>query len=199
MINKKIIKRLVQYGFTLMTLPIFIVYWACSKILEPDGTFQSFSQVLSLLPGKIGVYLRAAFYHLACPNTSQDISIGFLTIFSHRDTTIEEGVYIGPQCNIGKCKIGSNTLLGSGVHILSGKNQHNFDDPDMPIQFQGGHFEKIEIGKDCWLGNGSIVMVEVKEQTVIAAGSVITKSFDVAVVCGGNPAKLIKGRHKPAL
>ncbi|WP_227714600.1 acyltransferase [Marinobacter sp. DY40_1A1] len=155
----------------------------------------SFSQAISLIPGKTGIYIRAAFYRLVCTDTSDEISVGFLTIFSHADTTIEKGVYIGPQCNIGKCTICADTLLGSAVHILSGKNQHNFDDITTSIQKQGGKFEKIRIGRDCWIGNNATVLADVSDQCVIAAGSVSAKSIpNKGDIVAGNPARVIKNR-----
>ncbi|UQG60433.1 acyltransferase [Marinobacter sp. M3C] len=157
----------------------------------------SFSQGISLIPGKFGVYLRAAFYRLACPATSDEISVGFLTILSHRDTTIGRGVYIGPQSNIGKCTIGENTLIGSGVHILSGSRQHDFKDIKKPIQDQGGIFEKIRIGADCWLGNTSVVMANLEDHSILAAGSVLTKPSAKGDVLVGNPAKCVNNRFHP--
>ena len=127
---KTIIKRL----FRALTWPLYALYCVTARISDPDASFASFSQFLSLFPGKTGSYLRAAFYSQACPDTSDEIVIGFLTLLSHRDTTIERGVYIGPQCNIGMRKIGESTLIGSGVHILSGSRQHDFQNIDRPIQ-----------------------------------------------------------------
>jgi acetyltransferase-like isoleucine patch superfamily enzyme len=156
----------------------------------------SFSQAISLIPGKIGIYIRAAFYRLACTDTSDEISVGFLTIFSHADTTIEKGVYIGPQCNIGMCTIGENTLLGSGVHILSGNKQHNFDDTEQSIQNQGGNFKKIRIGEDCWLGNASIALTDLPAHCILAAGSVYVKSVsETHSILAGNPARTLKARE----
>lgn len=154
------LKRCIQVLALMVTAPVYSVYRVLVLVADADATFQSFSQAFSLIPGTTGKYLRAAFYRLACPGTDQNISVGFLTVFSHRDTTIGSGVYIGPQCNIGKCRIGANTLIGSGVHIVSGKRQHEYSDPHRPIQQQGGHFEKIEIGEDCWLGNQALVMAQ---------------------------------------
>jgi len=122
--------------------------------------------------------------------------IGFATVFSHRDTEILEGVYIGPQCNIGKSRIEKNCLLGSGVHILSGKGQHNFDDLDTPIQEQGGTFEKIIIGEDTWIGNGAIVLANIGKKCVIGAGAVVIKDIPDYSIVGGNPAKILKTRLK---
>ncbi|WP_339800935.1 acyltransferase [uncultured Marinobacter sp.] len=194
MATRALIKRTIKNMVLLLVLPLFGLYWITSGGGKSDGAFQAYSQFLSLFPGKTGIYIRAAFYRLACPGTSDEISIGFLTIFSHRDTTIHRGVYIGPQCNIGKCTIGENTLLGSGVHVLSGSKQHAFSDTDRPIQEQGGSFEKIQIGADCWLGNTAVVMASLPDKVVVAAGSVITKTANCGDIMAGNPAKVIRNR-----
>lgn len=194
MTTRQVIKRTIKMVFLILAAPLYLLFLGLAAITQEDSTFQGFSQALSLIPGKIGTYLRAAFYHLACPDTSDEISVGFLTLLSHRDTTIKRGVYIGPQCNIGQCTIGQNTLVGSGVHILSGSRQHAFDDTDRPIQEQGGHFEKIQIGEDCWLGNGAIVLAPIGTQAIVAAGTVVTKTVRDGDVVAGNPARVIRNR-----
>lgn len=192
---RQTLKRTIKNLFLLLALPLYGLYLLLSFLGNPDGTLQTFSQTLSLIPGKLGIYLRAAFYRLACPDTSDDILVGFLTVLSHRDTTIREGVYIGPQCNIGKCTIGKNTLLGSGVHILSGSQQHNFSDPETPIQNQGGKYTKVKIGEDCWIGNSAVVMAGVSDKSIVAAGSVLTKPIEESgEIWGGNPATKISSR-----
>ncbi|MFC4258493.1 acyltransferase [Marinobacter lacisalsi] len=191
---RKAIKRSVKRLFLGLALPLFGLFLAICTLSGSDKCFTSFSQLLSLIPGKAGVYLRAAFYRLACPDTSDEISVGFLTILSHRDTSIGRGVYIGPQCNIGMCRIGENTLIGSGVHILSGSRQHSFNDTDTPIQEQGGEFEKIAIGADCWIGNSAVVMAPTGDHSIVAAGSVVTSSVGSGVIVAGNPARLIRKR-----
>lgn len=188
------LKRILKTVFIILTLPLYILFLLLSQLGNADSTFQGFSQAISIIPGKLGIYIRAAFYRLACPDTSDEILIGFMTVFSHQDTSIHKGVYIGPQCNIGKCTIGENTLLGSGVHILSGSKQHHFEDIDKPIQEQGGTYEKVSIGADCWLGNLAIVMANVESQSIIAAGSVVTKPVEAKSIMAGNPARKIKTR-----
>jgi virginiamycin A acetyltransferase len=195
MTTRQILKRSIKNTFLVLMLPIYALYRAFSLAGNSDGTFMSFSQTLSLLPGKLGIYMRAAFYRLACTGTSDEISVGFLTIFSHRDTTIYPGVYIGPQCNIGKCTIGENTLIGSGVHILSGSRQHEFQNTQKPIQDQGGAFEKIRIGADCWVGNSAVIMATVADSCIVAAGSVLSKSANKeGDILAGNPSKTIRNR-----
>jgi acetyltransferase-like isoleucine patch superfamily enzyme len=193
---KNIIKQLLFTIAAILVSPITISYFILQKVTHSDAALTSFSQFLSLIPGKLGVYLRAGFYRFTLTACSQDSVISFLVLFSQQDTEIGEGVYIGPQCNIGKCKIGKDTLLGSGVHIMSGKGQHNFDDLTKPIKDQGGSFEKVSIGSGSWLGNGSLIMANVGNHCVVAAGAVVIDDVEDFSVVGGNPAKVVKKLDK---
>lgn len=187
-------KKIFRIAAAVTVFPLYLFYLLLSSLFDSDGIFSSFSQILSVLPGKTGSYLRAAFYAFACNGTSNDIVVGFLTLFSHVDTTIEAGVYIGPQSNIGKCNIGRNCLLGSGVHVLSGSRQHRFSNLEISIKEQGGSYEKISIGEDCWIGNGAIVMANLGDRCIVAAGSVVTKPFPDNLIVAGNPAREIARR-----
>ncbi|MCK7544040.1 acyltransferase [Marinobacter bryozoorum] len=191
---RAVLKTIVKTFFLIIVYPIFITYKLLGLLNRSDNGFAAFSQFFSLIPGKPGIYSRAAFFRLCCTNTSDHISVGFLTLLSHANTTIHEGVYIGPQCNIGMCSILKDTLIGSGVHILSGNKQHYFDNSNLPIQSQGGQFIKISIGDDCWIGNGSIIMADVGRKCIVAAGSVVTKALPDSCIAAGNPARIIKYR-----
>ena len=52
----------------------------------------------------------------------------------------------------------------------------------------------ISIGNNCFIGNRVIILygVSIPDNTIIAAGSVVTKSFsEPGCIIGGNPAKVI--------
>ena len=85
-------------------------------------------------------------------------------------------------------------ILGSNVDIISGKKQYNFDRLDIPMREQGGELEKIVIGEDSWLGNSSVVMANAGRKSIVAAGSVVTKSFPANLIVGGVPARVLKER-----
>jgi virginiamycin A acetyltransferase len=85
-------------------------------------------------------------------------------------------------------------ISGCVVYILSGKEQHNFDDIDRPLNEQGGKFTKIVIGEDSWLGNGAIIMANVGKKCIVAAGSVVVNDLPDYAIVAGNPAKIIKMR-----
>ena len=193
---KHLVKKLVFYLSIVLMSPVLVLYWLLKNFSRSDSIFHSFSQVLSLLPGKSGSYLRVGFYRLAMSKCGKDVFISFLVIFAQRNTEIESGVYLGPGCNIGLCRIGKNTLLGSGVHIISGKKQHRFDNPDEYIKDQEGVLEKISIGEDCWIGNGSLILANVGDKCVVVAGSVVTSEMPAYSIVAGNPAKVIGSRNK---
>ncbi|WP_020408138.1 acyltransferase [Hahella ganghwensis] len=191
---KEMMKDAVHVCFLILAFPFFLLFWLLSTISSKDRLFSSFSQFMSLFPGIFGNYLRLGFYRLAMSHCEKNIVISFGTLFSQVDTEIRRGVYIGPQCNIGKCQIEENCLLGSGVHIMSGKGQHNFSDLDTPLREQGGEFSKVTIGEDSWIGNGALIMANVGKKCIVGAGAVVINDVPDFAIVGGNPAKVIKMR-----
>ncbi|MFC3120836.1 acyltransferase [Agaribacter flavus] len=191
----KVAKQFIFYFLSVALFPLFLLYLLLSAVTsEKDALFQSFCQLLSLVPGKLGSFCRICFYKWLCTDVDLDIFVGFGVLLSQLDIDIREGAYIGPQSNLGSCQIGRNSLLGSGVHVLSGKNQHGFEDIRVPIKDQKGALTKVRVGENCWIGNGAIVMADLGDNTIVAAGSVVTKSFPANSIVGGNPAVLIKTR-----
>lgn len=59
-------------------------------------------------------------------------------------------------------------------------------------------YGKIKIGNNCFIGAKSILLpgTSLGENSVVAAGSVVTKKFPDNVVIGGNPAKIIKSTEE---
>jgi acetyltransferase-like isoleucine patch superfamily enzyme len=192
---KALLKHIIFSLAALIIAPLTVLYFLLSLLCKSDALFASFAQLLSLIPGKTGSFLRTGFYRFTMKSCSPDAVVSFASLFSQKDTCISSGVYIGPQCNIGKCNIEKDVLIGSGVHILSGKNQHNFDDLTIPIKDQGGTFEKVTIGSGSWVGNGSLIMANIGEHCVVAAGSVVINDVDDYSIVAGNPAKVIKKRQ----
>jgi virginiamycin A acetyltransferase len=190
-----VLKKCVFMASTVAILPLYSSYRLLGVYCDKNSLFASFSQFLSLFPGKAGSYLRNSFFHLTMSRCEQEVVISFGTLFSQIDTEVASGTYIGPQCNIGSCKIGKDCLIGSGVHILSGKQQHAIDDLDTPIRDQGGRLTKISIGDDCWVGNGAIIMADVGNKCVVAAGAVVVNPVADRMIVAGNPAVVIKQRQ----
>ena len=65
------------------------------------------------------------------------------------------------------------------------------------INEQGTSRKGVVIENGVWIGSGAKVLdgVKIGENSVIAAGSIVTKSVPPFTVYGGVPAKLIKTRN----
>lgn len=188
------IKGFISLVCTILIFPLYLSYRLLGFVACRDELFAGYSQLLSLIPGKSGSYLRNSFYRLTMTRCDDGVVFSFGTIFSQRDTEIGSGTYLGPQCNFGSCAVGRDCLVGSGVHVLSGKRQHAIDNLDTPIREQGGTLTKVKIGDDCWIGNSAIIMADVGNQCVIAAGAVVVDPVKDRSIVGGNPARLIRER-----
>lgn len=108
------------------------------------------------------------------------------------------GVKIGSNCSIGTRFFGSEPYLieiGNHVQIT---NEVRFlthgacwvyrqEIPDIDM------FGKIKIGNNVYIGNCAIILpgVTIADDTIIGAGSIVTKSFPKGVIIAGNPAKII--------
>ena len=86
--------------------------------------------------------------------------------------------------------IGDYTMLGPNVVLATAGHPI---DPD--LRRQGLQYNMpVRIGKNCWLGAGVIVMpgVTIGDNTVVGAGSVVTKDLPANVVAVGNPCKVVR-------
>jgi acetyltransferase-like isoleucine patch superfamily enzyme len=90
-------------------------------------------------------------------------------------------------------EIGDHTMFANGCFI--GDSDHRYDDPDVPITWQG--FEPrgpVRIGSNCWFGVSCVVTggVEIGDRAVIGANSVVTRDIPAGTIAAGAPAKVIR-------
>lgn len=91
-----------------------------------------------------------------------------------------------------RLEIGANTLISPFCYITD--YDHVLRDKNMSIIKQGYKTSPIKIGKSVWLGAKVIVLkgITIGDNTVIGAGSVVTKDIPSDCVAVGNPARIIK-------
>src|SRR5207237_2914280 len=147
---------LVWLGVALLA-PLWIFAWVERRVARRDGWFAGCAELLSLVPGKPGIFLRRSFYRMTLAVCPTDCPIGFGTTFAHPDAEIHAGVYVGSRCTIGSATLEQDVTIGSNVDILSGRRQHGFGRLDLPIQQQGGAFQQVRIGRNSWIGNSSVI------------------------------------------
>lgn len=176
------------------TAPLWLAVRLFSALSTNDSVFLTCSQILSLFPGLLGVFLRRGFYVMCLDRFGWDCSIGFGTWLAHRRVSIGRSVYIGHRCSLGMCVIGDNALIGSNVDIISGRHTHHFDDRSKPISDQATEFRQVHIGGGGWIGNSSVIMDDVGDDAIIGAGSVVVKPIPAGTIAVGNPCAVKKVR-----
>ena len=132
--------------------------------------------------GKLGqnVHLEAPFY----------LDYGYRTTigddsFSNFNLTILDG---------GGVEIGNSVFIGPNVGIYTVNHQ-----TDARRREKGYEWAlPVKIGNKVWIGGGVTILpgVTIGDNTVIAAGSVVTQDVPANVVAAGNPCKVIKEAEK---
>ncbi|MDD9148848.1 acyltransferase [Sporolactobacillus sp. CQH2019] len=122
---------------------------------------------------------------------------------------IGKNTYIGIGTRIwamGKIEIGNNVLIAHNVNIID-NNSHSIESKIRKNELRylinkGAPKENvfnikkgdIKIGDNVWIGLNSIILkgVEIGENSIVAAGSVVTKNVPSNTMVAGNPARPIK-------
>ncbi len=101
-------------------------------------------------------------------------------------------VYFNFNCvvlDVCEVRIGEFTLFGPAVQIYTATHPLN------AAQRRRQEYAKaIEIGSDCWIGGGAILLpgVKIGSKSVIGAGSVVTRDVPSGVVAAGNPCRVLR-------
>jgi acetyltransferase-like isoleucine patch superfamily enzyme len=107
-------------------------------------------------------------------------------------SAVGAGSFLGGQ---GGIRVGNDVIMGPGVRIFS--ENHNHDDPSVPIRTQGQTRAAVTIEDDCWVGAGATILagVTIGRGSVIAAGAVVTRDVPAYSVAGGVPARVLRSRR----
>ena len=124
------------------------------------------------------------------------------------DSTIEDFSFVNN--GMGPVKIGNHVFVGASNviigpvtlhdHIMTAQNvvmsglNHGFANVNIAYRYQSCTVSEIIINEGCWIGANVVITsgVTVGKYSIIAAGSVVTKSIPSYSMAAGNPAKLIK-------
>jgi acetyltransferase-like isoleucine patch superfamily enzyme len=89
-------------------------------------------------------------------------------------------------------EIGDDTIFATGVKIISANHDPNNN-------FEWAKAAPIRIGSRCWIGTNAVIMptVQLGDDVIVGAGSVVTKSFPPHAIIVGVPARQVpKGNRK---
>ncbi len=95
----------------------------------------------------------------------------------------------------GNIYVGDNVMFAPNVTVATAGHPINPELRSQGLQYNAD----VHIGKNCWIGSGALIMpgVTIGENTVIGAGSVVTKDIPSNVVAFGNPCRVAReiGEH----
>ncbi len=160
-----------------------------NRFYHSERVFDFSAKLLSLIPGKMGQYVRASFYMQTLAECHYDLYIGFASFFSHMTARVGRGVGIGSFSIVGTARLEDEVLIASRVSILSGKYQHGGRGREVTANV---YYEQVRIGKKSWLGEGCVVMADVGSNCIVSAGSVVTRAVPEGATAIGNPARPVR-------
>jgi acetyltransferase-like isoleucine patch superfamily enzyme len=170
-------------------------FWITADRLGPDMPLTH----MLLHSSRIGKWLCQKKFRQFGKNSSFRTGAYAITT---RGIAIGENVVIRPGTMLFASPLGEDTcqiaiedfaLIGSGVHIYV--SNHEFRDTSKPIFFQGhSDIKPVVIRSGAWIGANAIILpgVTIGKNSIIGAGSVVTRSIPDFCVAVGNPAKIIK-------
>lgn len=154
----------------------------CRKILQRLNTadrsdFDEIRKIVKELFGKSeGAFLNPPFY---CDYGSH-IEVG-KNFFANYNCTI---------IDVAKVTIGDNCQMAPNVAIYTAGH------PVHPVSRNSMYEYGIEvsIGDNVWIGGNTVILpgVHIGSNTVIGAGSVVTKDIPEWVIAAGNPCKVVR-------
>lgn len=103
-----------------------------------------------------------------------------------------ERVYFNFNCvvlDVCEVRVGDFTLFGPAVQLYTASHPL-----DAGRRRREEHGKPIEIGSDCWIGGGVIVLpgVKIGSKSVVGAGSVVTRDIPSGVLAAGNPCRILR-------
>lgn len=108
-----------------------------------------------------------------------------------RNIIIGSNVFINFNCSFldrGTITIGDNVLIGSNCNIFTTNH------PIEPKNRKSTISKAITIKNDVWIGGNVTILpgITINANSIVGAGSVVTKDVPENVIVAGNPAKIIK-------
>jgi len=172
----------------------------------------NFLSTCSTVEGKPRFYQPALFIGEGSILFGKNVSLGILSspqLYSgysyidarrpHSVISIGDNVWINNSCIIMSesegITIGENTLIGLNVEITDS----DFHDLHPQRRMDGSpKTSSIIIGKNVFIGSNVKILkgVQIGDNSVIANGSVVTKSIPENVIAGGYPCKVIRSLLK---
>jgi virginiamycin A acetyltransferase len=191
---RELLKRAAFGAATVAVVPSLLSFLLRAQLMGRDRAIEGSTQMLGLVPGLTGQYLRRAFLARTLASFHWTATIEFGTLFSSAGARLDENVYVGPRCHLGLVHLERDVLVGAAVHITSGSETHGTEEVTRPIREQVRPKTLVTVGAGAWIGSAAVVMADVGHDSVVGAGSVVTRPLPPLVMAAGVPARVIRER-----
>jgi acetyltransferase-like isoleucine patch superfamily enzyme len=120
----------------------------------------------------------------------------WITMAPEARITIGRGCFLNRETMLAAhelIEIGDHVMFAN--HCFVGDADHKFDDPNLPITWQGFTPRgPVRIGSNVWLGKGVVVQGgrTIGDRCVVGSNSVVTKDLPTATIAAGVPAKVLR-------
>jgi virginiamycin A acetyltransferase len=188
---RTVAKTLLNAAAMVVTAPAALTCWLQERLLPGSPAFLFWSHVAAQLPGPPGAIVRRGFYRWMLPSCDANVSIEYGAILNRR-AELAPGAYVGQYALIGWVRIGEGSLIGSRVSIPSGGSQHTFLPSGTWSLTDSSRLTCVTIGANTWIGEGAVIMADVGQRCMIAAGAVVAAALPDGVMVAGNPARLVR-------
>lgn len=195
---REVAKALARGMVTVVIAPEILSFHVRAALLGRDRALEGSTQLLALVPGLVGQYLRRAFLMHALAHCHASATVSFGTVFSQAGARLDENVYVGPGCHLGLVHLERDVMLAAGVHIPSGAHTHGTEMPGVPMREQPGQRKRVRVGAGTWVGSAAVLLADVGRDTVVGAGAVVTRPLPDNVVAAGVPARVLRARAAAA-
>jgi acetyltransferase-like isoleucine patch superfamily enzyme len=116
------------------------------------------------------------------------------------EVSIGDKTVLGQECTISayqQISIGEQCILADRVMLID--FDHNVSEVERPVRVQGIYKRDVRVGSNVWIGYGAQILrgVTIGDNSIVGAGSVVTKDVPANAVVGGAPARLIRMRDAP--
>lgn len=182
MLNKL---RLFQFGYRFLKLKLMNVMVLNNRI-EFNGLIMLGSDVKIII--ERGAKLVFKGKCVLKPGTVVFVKKKAVLIFGANTSTGHD-----TEISVGhRVEIGDDVIMGAYTYVTDSNHRANV--PNLKIREQGMEIGTVKIGNDVWIGRGAMILkdAEIGNRSVVAAGSIVTKSFNPGVIIGGVPGKVVK-------
>lgn len=161
------------------------------------ASFRHKSIALGQKTGSYGIFLRRHWYRQMLNKCGDNLIVGFGSYIVYPSVEIGNNCAIEENCVVSNCSIGDDVILAARVSIMSGAHHHPIDDLSRKFREHVNSLERVRLGSNIWIGTHAVIMSDIGDGAVIAAGAVVTRPVAENSIVAGCPAKLIRFRGQP--